>query len=136
MEDEMIQELKLLYKRMIEERESIEGSIRMTAFSIGKISGIMTAIDLLDKIVEEMKEEVKKESLREMESRRKILDSLPERRAEDYERLGEEIERLSREMNAKLSALEALRESLRDALEERRRATMEKIREESRSFRE
>lgn len=136
MEDEMIQELKLLYKRMIEERESIEGSIRMTAFSIGKISGIMTAIDLLDKIVEEMKEEVKKESLREMESRRKILDSLPERRAEDYERLGEEIERLSREMNAKLSALEALRESLRDALEERRRATMEKIREESRSFME
>jgi len=129
-ESPLIEEIKALYREALRREEDAEGRVRTLAYYIGKIKGLMTALEILRGMVEGRMREIEVEGAQAMEAKRAYLDNLPERRPEDYERFSREVAQITEKMREKTDLLSGV---LRDFEKEVSRAVgraREKMREE------
>ncbi|MEM3480696.1 MAG: hypothetical protein QW576_03295 [Candidatus Korarchaeum sp.] len=108
-EDTLVR-IRRVYEEVLDRKERTDEELRTLAYLIGKLNGLVNSLKLIDRIREQVEDELTKKAMQSLEAKRAFLDGLPERRPEDYERFSMEVERVN-------DILKAQREAMRKVIE-------------------
>jgi len=130
-EPDAVTEIRRIYEETLEKKKKVDEDIRVLAYYIGKLNGLVNSLRVMEKIGQQIEEEITRAAMQGLEAKRVFLDELPERKPEDYEKFSREVERV----NERLRAQKEVIKRMVDAFKARVEAEASKVREEIKSGR-
>jgi gas vesicle protein len=129
MSEDIVTEIRRIYEETLERKKNVDEDVKMLAYFVGKLNSLINTLKLMEKMGEEIKEDLTKLAIQSLEAKRVFLSELPERKPEDYERFSKEAERINERLKAQKEAIDMLINAFKSRVEEEAERVREKIME-------
>ncbi len=132
MGEDLVEEIRRIYEDALSRKKKVDEEIRVLAYFVGKLNALVNTLKLLEKMGDEVKQELTSRAVQGLEAKRAFLDELPERKPEDYEKFSREVDRVNERLKAQREAVDMIIKVFRSKVEEE----AERVKEEIESRRE
>ncbi|RSN76114.1 hypothetical protein [Candidatus Methanodesulfokora washburnensis] len=132
MSEDIVSEIRRIYEDTIERKKKIDEDVKMLAYFVGKLNSLINTLKLMEKMGNEVKDDLTRAAMQGLEAKRVFLSELPERKPEDYERFSREAERINERLKAQKEAIDMLINAFKSRVEEEAERVREKIMEKKR----
>jgi uncharacterized protein YjcR len=132
MSEDIVSEIRRIYEDAIERKKKIDEDVKMLAYFVGKLNSLINTLKLMEKMGNEVKDDLTRAAMQGLEAKRVFLSELPERKPEDYERFSREADRINERLKAQKEAIDMLINAFKSRVEEEAERVREKIMEKKR----
>jgi|GEM_PF-2921381 uncharacterized protein YjcR len=132
MSEDIVSEIRRIYEDTIERKKKIDEDVKMLAYFVGKLNSLINTLKLMEKMGNEVKDDLTRAAMQGLEAKRVFLSELPERKPEDYERFSREADRINERLKAQKEAIDMLINAFKSRVEEEAERVREKIMEKKR----
>lgn len=118
MSEDLVEEIRRMYEEVLSRKKKVDEEIRVLAYFVGKLNALVNTLKLLEKMGDEVKQDLASRAVQGLEAKRAFLDELPERKPEDYERFSREVDRVNERLKAQREAVDMIIKVFRSKVEE------------------
>jgi len=126
-----VAEIKTLYEQALADEKQAHEKVRALAYFIGKLNGLLTAVKMINQIVDTYVEETTKAAVEKMEAKRVFLESLPERKPEDYEKFSQEVKKINQQLETQKQAVKSIVKMFEQKVKQEAKRVRDKIKKEA-----